>query len=185
MGYAPKWIYTQRPRKFFTKERTNPGDSFETGTDSGTKVAGRAGAPKEARQRVDRYFEEARRARAVGSFALLGIALLLGWLAYTFYSSNAQEYRQDEHLKARQLEALRQQQAEERQNAYLLLMDSGDAHFQKREFEQAIEEYSRAVRIFPDAREPLIGVARSYQYLCEYYEQHCKEAELYRLWMNR
>ena len=52
-----RWIYTQKPRKFFSKDRSNPGNSFEIGTDSGTKVAGRAGAAKEARQLVDRYFE--------------------------------------------------------------------------------------------------------------------------------
>ena len=174
-----RWIYTQKPRKFFSKDRSNPGNSFEIGTDSGTKVAGRAGAAKEARQRVDRYFEQGRRARAIGLLVLLGIALLLAWLAYDIYSSPPPTFSQDEHL-----EAIRQLSPEERQNAYLLLIRSGDEHFQKRQFEQAIEEYSRAADLVPKAKEPMVRIARSYKYLCEYYGRRCGQAGQYEKWVN-
>lgn len=188
MGYMglglQRWVYSQKPRKFFSKDRTNPGSSFDIGSDSGAKVAGRAGDPKEARKRVNRYFELSRQARAIGSVVLAAIALLLGWLAYAIYSTPAPEYIHDEHLRARRLEAVQQRNAEERQNAYLLLMESGNEHFRKREFEWAIEEYTKAGRIFPKAEAPTIGIARSYKYLCEYYGQSCAEAEAYKLWVR-
>ena len=78
-----------------------------------------------------------------------------------------------------------ERQAEERQDAYQLLIRSGDEHFQKREFEWAIEEYSKAADIFPHAKEPLIRIGLSYQYLCKYYKQNCEEAEAYKLWAGR
>ena len=188
MGYMgsglQRWIYTQRPRKFFSKERTNPGSSFDIGADSGTKVAGRAGDKKAARERVDRYFEQSRLARETGILVLAAIVFLLGWLAYTIYTSPNPEISQDEHLHTRHLEKIRQQNAEERQNAYLLLLQSGDEHFRNRQFEWAIGEYTKAAGIFPEAAEPMARIANSYKYLCEYYGQDCEKVELYQKWVE-
>lgn len=177
-----RWIYTQRPRKFFSKERTNPGNTFDIGADAGTKVAGRANDPKDARRRVNEYFEQARRARHISLIALLGIAMMLGGLAYDIYRAPAPEYSRDELLREQYLEAIRKRKAGERQNAYLLLIQSGDEHFRNRQFERAIEEYEKAGGIFPEAGEPVVRIARSYQCLCAYYGQNCKEAKEYKIW---
>lgn len=190
MGYMgsglQRWIYTQRPRKFFGKDRTNPGNSFDIGTDSGTKVAGRAGNPRDARKRVREYFQQSRRARYISLMTLLGIAMMLGGLAYDVYHAPvAPAYSRDAHLETRHREAVRQQNAEQRQNAYLVLLKSGDEYFQKRQFEWAIEEYSKALDIFPDATEPVTRIANAYKYLCEYYGQSCDQAEVYSMWAGR
>lgn len=186
MGYMgsglQRWIYTQRPRKFFSKSRTSPGSSFDIGAGGDTKIAGRAGDKKAARERVNRYFKMSRLSREIGLLLLAGIISLLAWLAYTIYTAPAPEIGRDEHLHTRHLEHLRQQNAEERQNAYLLLIQSGDEHFEKRQFEWAIEEYEKASEIFPEAEAPVIRIARSYQSLCQYYGQNCEEAKIYELW---
>ncbi|MCB0550658.1 MAG: hypothetical protein KDD19_24015 [Phaeodactylibacter sp.] len=188
MGYMgsglQRWIYTQRPRKFFSKERTNPGNSFDIGADSGTKVAGRAGKPSEARKRVNEYFERNRQARYISLMALLGILMMAGGLAYDLYHAPTPKYSREDYQKAAHQEAVAQRNAEEQQNAYLLLLNSGDEHFRKRQFEWAIEEYSKAAEIFPKATEPAIRIARSYKYLCAYYGQNCAEAEAYKLWLR-
>jgi tetratricopeptide (TPR) repeat protein len=176
MGFGmQKWIYSRKPRKPFSKERTPGYDSLPGHAND--EFSG-CGVPSQNMESIDERISMGKRRilrkwirNRLGDLLLAAIILaIVVWIVIRL-SSQIGIWSSD-HQSAMQKEA-----AEVRQS-YALSMEYGITHFEKGEYEEAIREFKNAVRLNPKDTRALEALAGVYNTLCLNENRYCNDAIL-------
>ncbi len=176
MGYMglglQKWIYRQRPRRFFSKDR-KPIHSeidviqvkkFLPAFSTGHKV-------EESLAKRDRYSKIKRRKSKIRS--LLSLLLFMILLIFIKAQFSLDEYAQD--LNSRKKAAHRI----DKNTAYRVMTISGRLAYERGDYTNAYEEFMRAEKLYPKAIYHKVYLANMYKKLCVEKGLYCAETEVY------
>ena len=176
MGFGMQnWIFRQRPRKAFSKERKSSGGEVNyTGSDE-MDIEGRTRknaelAEKEKLEYLQkiskRNFKEKIFAAIIFLSVVSGIVLLI-WLKPWHKIKYSDQYWMEDQVKIN----------EEIRERFKLFMEYGDYFLENNEFERAGKEYGNALKLFPDDSAANVGFAKSYMQDCLLNHRNCDKAK--------
>lgn len=176
MGFGmQKWIYSQKPRKPFTKERTPGYDTLPT---HATDEFSDCGLPSQNMESIEERISTGKRRilrkwirNRLGDLILAAIILAIVIWIVTRLSSQIGIWSSDNQI-------LRQKEEAEIRRAYTLSMEYGVIHIEKGEYEEAIREFKNAVRLKPKDTKALEALAGVYNTLCLRENRYCNDAIL-------
>lgn len=174
MGFGmQKWIYSQKPRKPFSKERT-PG--YDTLPGHANDEFSDGGLPSQNMESIDERISEGKlRIRGhwirnrIGDFIIASIIIAIIILVIIRLVSQSGIWSSEDL-------STRQKAESESRKAYELSMEYGISHFEKGEHDEAIVEFKNAIRLFPKETEALEALAGTYYTLCLTENRYCNEA---------
>jgi tetratricopeptide (TPR) repeat protein len=176
MGFGMQnWIFRQRPRKPFSKERKPMGDTINFDKWDDLNIEGRTNRnPELAEKDIEEHLQEISNRRIKGKiysgiillFILSLIIVFIKFKPWEKYKDKGQ-YFTEEHKKFE----------EENKQAFQLSLNFGEEHFAKGEFELAEKEFITALKIFPENLEASVGLAKSYLQDCLAYQKNCEKAK--------
>ncbi len=176
MGFGmQKWIYSQKPRKPFSKERT-PG--YDTLPGHSNDEFSDGGLPSQNMESIDERISEGKfRIKShwirnrIGDFIIASVIIVIIILVIIRFVSQTGIWS-SEDLSARQ------KAESETRRAYELSMEYGIGHFEKGEHDEAIVEFKNALRLYPQDNVALDALAATYYKLCLTENRYCNEAIL-------
>jgi|GEM_PF-2383060 len=176
MGFGlQKWIYTQKSRRPFSKNRLPVGDIIEnTGIQKDSiNVEGRTSAHvEEIDKNLNIISERISIRRKIGIFH--GYLIIISLIV--FVSILAIKIIQFNHRLAPLEKKSEKEIIEEQAKAFQMMIDYGDTYLKKKDFEKAISEYKQAVLLYPDKLTGEILLAKGYYLMCINSNQSCDTA---------
>jgi len=176
MGFGMnKWIYKQRPRKFF-KSRNIPlfNEIDQIKSDYNPKFANNPNSISDKKNRKEREYA-LKLQNKFDAVIVLIISLILIISIVGIYISL------EEHADA--YYNLERQQLSEKFNAESygieIILKSADRNFERYFIDEAISEYKNALNLSPRNPDALIGLVKSYMYLSAKDKQMSKQALIY------
>ncbi|MCK9451163.1 MAG: tetratricopeptide repeat protein [Bacteroidales bacterium] len=176
MGFGlQNWIFRQRPRPAFSKDRKPTGDTIPRLDTKEFSIAGRTQKNPEQIEQNKRYYLDSIRKRSikekiVSSIILITI-LLSVFLLYKHQPWKKYEVSNEDLILA-------QQRAEQQKKAvFEMTLSYGNRKLLGGEIESAIKEFEHALKIFPNSMEASEGVAKSYLLDCETNQNNCEKAK--------
>ncbi len=153
MGFGmQKWIYKQRPRRPFSKERksycsTLPDHEYQNAyTDNNIKLSGRISDNELSEEELHEQKVLKRSKLFIrGTFITLAIGLFFGLISH--FSLKEDNYFAKERTRH---EIIQKRQAFEHDEAYKLLIKSGKIAMENRRYDSAIKEFDQALKISHD-----------------------------------
>ncbi len=107
------------------------------------------------------------RAWIIATIVVMGLAFLVYTLGRNYSFQVTQEPLEDK-------EALYKQEHEKQLSDYHYYIGSGDEWIEKENWENAIYQYHKAVKIFPQTYEANYRLALAYSYNCAYWSKDCE-----------
>ena len=107
------------------------------------------------------------RAWIIASIVVMGLAFLVYTLVSNYNFQVAQEQLEDK-------EALYKQEHKKQLSDYHYYIGSGDEWIEKENWGNAIHQYHKAVKIFPQTYEANYRLALAYSYNCAYWSKDCE-----------
>lgn len=175
MGFGMQnWIFRQRPRRAFSKDRKPTGDTIPRLVTKEFNISGRAQKNPEQIEQNKRYYLGRIRKRSIKdkivSALILAAIFLSVFLLYKFQPWKRFEVSKEDLILA-------QQNAEQRKKAaFDMTLSYGNRKLVDGEIESAIKEFEHALKIFPNSLEATVGLAKSYLMDCETNQNNCEKA---------
>lgn len=167
MGFGmQRWIYTQRPRQFFSKERKSIGNSLPSYTnriDTTQRVIS-------SKKWIYKPTHWTIKVLIVSTFLIL-MGLITLSLFGMVYKGNALISLTNDITSN-----VIHQQKLEKDEAYSLLTNSGRQLYQKGDYHEAFNELMRAHKLYPNAIYHHVQFANMYTDLCNSQNLYCLEA---------
>ena len=176
MGYLgfglQRWIYTQKPRKFFSKDRKPIHSEIEmfqikSFTPAFSTSPSSSGEKTNQTQRIKANKSIQRLAIMIG-FVLLITVTVLAVKAFSF-TDYSEEIKLDKMREKKRYES----------NAYRVMTITGRKAFEKGNYVFAYEEFNRAHKLYPHAVYHQVYLANMYKQLCEEEGFYCNETAAY------
>lgn len=179
MGYMglgmQKWIYTQRPRKPFSKRSKITSNTTEIYSVSDLNIKGRTSLKnltEEQRKRVlDRINRRHINGKILNIFIILSVIVMAIILLNYYKPWNTKSYSEN-YLKEENRRANK-----EKQQVYDLAMSYGKNHLIKNDYSIAISEFHNALEAFPENREALDFLLKAYIQDCLRNNNNCNKSK--------
>jgi hypothetical protein len=176
MGFGmQKWIYTQRPRKPFSKRRRVTGDTIEKYTANELKIAGRTHKSSTEKNRKIVLERIGRRSfnNKVVNICIAACIILLTILVLVELKPWAPTVNNEQyHIEQQKI------LDGEKKKSFNLSMAYGKNYLNKGDLVLAKQEFYNALEIFPDNTEALEYLIKSYVKDCIQNEVDCEKARL-------
>jgi len=177
MGFGmQKWIYTQRPRKPFSKQRRDAVDVHERYSVNETNISGRtriSPTDQDIKLVLDRIRKNSIKGKLIN--LLLAIAFIVLSVVILIKFEPWKSHKRSEHaLMEEQKQAL-----EEKIEIFNTFLAYGKYHLDKGETGMAIQEFHKCLDVFPDNMEALEYLTKTYMLNCVSMEIDCEEAMVY------
>ena len=176
MGFGMQnWIFRQRPRRAFSKDRKPTGDTIPRLVTKEFNISGRAQKNPEQIEQNKRYYLGRIRKRSIKdkivSALILAAIFLSVFLLYKYQPWKRFEVSKEDLILA-------QQRVEKRKKAaFDMTLSYGNRKLVDGEIESAIKEFEHALKIFPNSLEAMVGLAKSYLMDCETNRNNCEKAK--------
>ncbi len=143
-----KWIYTQRPRRPFSKRKRAVGDTIEHHSIDELNIAGRTHqnivyTEKEKQEVLQRIRRRSLNDKVISAILVISIISIT-----VIVLINLRPWESTGITEQRILEEQREELTRKNE-IFNLSMNYGDSYFKRGDFESAIEEYYHALEIFP------------------------------------
>ena len=171
-----RWIYTQRPRKPFTKRERVGGDTIPKFFTRDIIVSGRTHShpsKKDIQANLNRIGNRSLKNRITNILIAVSIVALTTVVLIKYEPWNSSEFA------TRHYQEMENQAIQNKNAAYLLSMDFGKYHFAKGDIETAKIEFHKALELSPDSKEAMVFLCKAYLQDCLTNEVACAEAESY------
>lgn len=183
MGFGlQKWIYTQRARRPFSKDRKPAGDLltyshesdyFETKPFSpSVKHEATIEDRERASNRIKLKFTDLKQKLLITRITY-GLSIVIAIIIVILIFKNKEFIDRfipnEKYTNTKKIN-------EEKAKAFKMMLEYGDAYLKKKDYEKAIIEYKQAVKLYPENAEGEIALAKGYYYLCLDLDQDCDVA---------
>lgn len=176
MGFGMQnWIFKQRPRRPFSKDRKPSGDTINNTEWGDLHIGGLASHNIELAEREKIEFMQriANRRKKEKIFTGIFLFFIISLLLILMFKKPLQKITSSGQNLAEEQKQLDQ----DIQAQFILSMNYGIYYFENGEFDLAINEFSHALQFYPDNLDATVGLAKSYLQDCLLNRQNCKNAE--------
>lgn len=176
MGFGMQnWIFKQRPRRAFSKDRKPTGDTVPRLVTKEFNISGRTQKNLEQIDQNKSYYLGRIRKRSIKEKIVSSLILVTIFLS-VFLLYKYQPWKRFEVSKEDVI--LAQQKAEQQKRAvFNMTLSYGNRKLVDGEIESAIKEFEHALKIFPNSLEAKVSLAKSYVLDCETNQNNCEKAK--------
>jgi tetratricopeptide (TPR) repeat protein len=179
MGYLgfglQRWIYKQKPRKFFERRKIraydeiiNTGNIKEELIIEGRKSSRIDDVDNDLIDIKERIEKRRKRDNKYGFLIITAIFVIVIIVCYKIILYNDNSVSKD-YL---------QEEKKEMHEAFEMTIEYGNQYLAKRDYQSAVNEFKQAIKIYPNNKKGLIGLADGYYKSCLTSNQYCEEAIL-------
>ena len=181
MGYMGfglnKWVYKQRPRKFFSKERKPIGDTLPKHNTGGVfnndnpQLTGRLNEQQTAEEIAEKQFT--RRTNIV--YRIIIYLALFAFTLFVIMNYNSSKESRQAAAQAR-FDMIKEREQQEKARSYQLIFDYGMNNLNQQDYKRAIKEFEHFITLQPHSIKGKEALANALYHYCMEENMDCKKA---------
>jgi len=181
MGFGMnKWVYKQRPRKFFSKERKPVADTLTKQehsniyTNDHPQLTGRLNEKKSAEELKEARFEQ--KVRKIYRIIIYAAVLVCAIFIFVNYQKNKES---KQAARQARFEMIKEREKREKAKFHQITYEYGMNHIKKQDYKRAVKEFGNLINAMPNDPKVQKAYAKALYLQCLNDSIQCHKAALY------